>query len=56
MSIRLSSLVHIEVGPPLELKELGKRVDADLDSRAEDAGLAEVKCEGDGRGPEVACR
>lgn len=57
MSIRLSAmLVHVEVGPPLELKELDKRVDADLDSCAEDAGLAEVECERDGRGPEVACR
>lgn len=27
---------HVEVGPPLELKELEKRVDAGLDSHAEE--------------------
>lgn len=36
MSIRLSAiLAYVEVGPPFELKELDKRVDAGLDSCAE---------------------
>lgn len=55
MSIRLSAmLVHVEVGPPLELKEPDKRVDADLDSCAEGCWTfgGGMECEGDGRGPE----
>lgn len=54
MSIGLSAmLVHVEVGPPLELKELDKRVDAGLDSPAEGCWTCRggMGCGGDSEGP-----
>lgn len=47
-------LAQVEVGPPLELKELDKRVDTGPDGRAEGCWTRRdgMGCEGDGRGAE----